>query len=166
MGPGDPHAPGRHRPGLIEFGGGSTNLDYTLALMRQANNGTIQTSLGSGNDDGTTQQAAGGSLADALVPVRRWFAGSGKSSVISASPWARVGPSWGFAGGSYNVASGSGFQNKLPSWIFYELMIENLTKSGRTWEEANNIDHEAFAAAFGSGGRYAGDTFTSPSTLA
>jgi len=54
----------------------------------------------------------------------------------------------------------------LSTSSFYELMIENLTKSGRTWEEPNNIDHEAFAAAFGSGGRYAGDTFTSPSTLA
>lgn len=154
---------GGFNSGIVELGAGSTSPDYMLALM-QENGVSAQTITAQGNDDGTTQQAAGGSLKNALAPVRRWAAVSGKSSVVQTSPWPRVGPSWGWYGGTYNAASSTS-QNKLPSWVFYELMIENLTVSGRTYAEASAVDHDAFVSAFSAGGRYYSDTFTAPSTL-
>ena len=53
---------------------------------------------------------------------------------------------------------------KRRSRAFYLSYIEDLTVSGRTFAQVNAIDAAAFAAAFGVGGRYAGDTWTNPET--
>ena len=56
----------------------------------------------------------------------------------------------------------SGFSSE----IFYACYVEDLTVSGRTYAEVDALDLAAFTAAFGTGGRYNGDTYTAPSTIA
>lgn len=55
---------------------------------------------------------------------------------------------------------------QLPSWVFYRAYVEDLTLSGRTFAEVSAIDTALWTAAFGAGGRFAGDTYTAPATLA
>ncbi|MCF0074487.1 hypothetical protein LZD49_28640 [Dyadobacter sp. CY261] len=55
--------------------------------------------------------------------------------------------------------------NKAASLILYRLYIEDLTVSGRTYAQADLADTNFYNEAFGSGGRFNGDSFTSPSTL-
>ncbi|EIU7558043.1 hypothetical protein AAIB98_002578 [Providencia rettgeri] len=54
-------------------------------------------------------------------------------------------------------------KHTLPAWIFYRAYIEDLTVSGRTWDEVNAIDKAMYEKEVISvGGRYFGDTFTAP----
>jgi hypothetical protein len=55
--------------------------------------------------------------------------------------------------------------NLAPSWIFYALYLEDLTASGRTYDEASAMDAEMYADAFGPGGRYYDDDWTDPLTI-
>lgn len=60
----------------------------------------------------------------------------------------------------------AGFElNKSASIIFYRVYIEDLTASGRTYAQADAADYALYQAAFATGGRFNGDTYTSPSTL-
>lgn len=56
--------------------------------------------------------------------------------------------------------------NKSASMIFYRIYIEDLTASGRTYAQADVADYALYQAAFAVGGRFNGDTFTDPATLA
>lgn len=56
-------------------------------------------------------------------------------------------------------------QNASQSGIIYRIYIEDLTASGRTYAEADAADKSLYDVAFGAGGRFAGDTFTSAGTL-
>ncbi len=56
-------------------------------------------------------------------------------------------------------------KNKRASAIYYRILFEDLTASGRTWAAVKAIDDAKYAAAFASGGRYYGDTFTDAATL-
>lgn len=51
------------------------------------------------------------------------------------------------------------------SWILYRVYLEDLTISGRTYAQVSGTDNTLFNAAFGSGGRYNGDTYSPVSTL-
>jgi hypothetical protein len=53
----------------------------------------------------------------------------------------------------------------LQSWAIYRMYVEDLTISGRTHAQVDAIDYGLYQEAFGAGGRFAGDTFTSPSTI-
>ena len=55
--------------------------------------------------------------------------------------------------------------NKAASRIIYRSYIEDLTVSGRTYAEVDAIDYALWQKAFGVGGKFYGDTYTSPSTL-
>lgn len=55
--------------------------------------------------------------------------------------------------------------NKGASRILYRAYIEDLTVSGRTHAQVNAIDYALYQAAFASGGRFNGDTYTDPATL-
>lgn len=48
--------------------------------------------------------------------------------------------------------------NKSRSTVIYRGYLEDLTVSGRTYAQVDAIDHALWAAAFGVGGRYYGDT--------
>jgi hypothetical protein len=54
---------------------------------------------------------------------------------------------------------------KVGSYILYRIYIEDLTVSGRTYEQLEALDAKAHAQAFGTGGRYAGDTYTNPGAI-
>lgn len=65
-----------------------------------------------------------------------------------------------------NFGAWSGFnQNKTASRIIYRAYLEDLTASGRTFAQVQAIDYALFQAAFAPGGKFADDTYTSPSTL-
>lgn len=64
-----------------------------------------------------------------------------------------------------NPVGASGYKNNAPSFVFYRTYLEDLTLSGRTYAQVSAADLALYNAAFGAGGRYAGDTFTDPATL-
>lgn len=68
--------------------------------------------------------------------------------------------------GMLSSYTGATYQNKQNSIILYRAYIEDLTVSGRTYAEVDALDYALYQAAFSAGGRYFGDTFTSPDTLA
>ena len=60
----------------------------------------------------------------------------------------------------------AGFElNKAQSQILYAIHIIDLTAAGLTYAQADALDLANFNQAFSAGGRFANDTFTSPSTL-
>lgn len=68
-------------------------------------------------------------------------------------------------GGVPSVGPFSAAVNKGGSHILYRCYLEDLTVSGRTYEQVKAIDDALFAAAFSSGGKFYGDTYTDPATL-
>lgn len=52
-----------------------------------------------------------------------------------------------------------------PSGALYRTYVEDLTVSGRAYDTVRTMDKARFAADFGSGGRFFGDTFTNPTTI-
>lgn len=54
---------------------------------------------------------------------------------------------------------------EVGSYILYRIYVEDLTVSGRSYEHMETLDAKMHAQAFGTGGRYAGDTFTSPTSI-
>jgi hypothetical protein len=67
-------------------------------------------------------------------------------------------------GGNLNAFT-TGSNNKHSSFITYRIYIEDMTVSGRTYAELDALDYALYQAAFASGGKFYGDTFTDPSTL-
>lgn len=55
--------------------------------------------------------------------------------------------------------------NNSPSRIVYRIYVEDLTLSGRTYEQVKAIDDAEFAKAFAEGGRFYGDTWSDPSAV-
>lgn len=77
-----------------------------------------------------------------------------------------AGPTANFEFGVGNYGAWTGFnQNKSPSRILYRCYFEDLTVSGRTYAQCDAIDNAMFTAAFASGGKFFGDTYTAVSTL-
>lgn len=56
-------------------------------------------------------------------------------------------------------------KNKSPSQIIYRIYVEDLSLSGRTYEQVKAIDDAEFAKAFAVGGRFHGDTWSNPATV-
>lgn len=88
--------------------------------------------------------------------------GSGAKYTISE------GVLWGVGKfGAWNGSGNTNSQDKLPSQIFYRSYMEDLTVSGRTYEEVMYIDNQLYTKeVLTVGGRYYGDTFTDPYTIA
>lgn len=63
-------------------------------------------------------------------------------------------------------AWGSFNRNKAPSRILYRCYVEDLTLSGRTYNEVEAIDHREYERAFAPGGKFAQDEYPAPSTMA
>lgn len=55
--------------------------------------------------------------------------------------------------------------NKTASWILYRVYVEDLTVSGRSYAQVNALDQAEYDKAFGAGGRFAGDTYSSPAAV-
>lgn len=76
-------------------------------------------------------------------------------------------PTFGAPAGTYNAAVLSSRQNKWTSFVMYRVYLEDLTVSGRTYAEVDAIDYALYTKeVVNVGGRYYGDTFTDPATLA
>lgn len=57
-------------------------------------------------------------------------------------------------------------RTRWPSWVIYRVYVEDLTVSGRTYQQVHDIDYALYQKhVLTEGGRYYGDTFTDPSTL-
>lgn len=67
--------------------------------------------------------------------------------------------------GHYNPFSSITSLNEAPSFILYRIYVEDLSVSGRTYEQVKAIDDAEFNAAFAPGGRFYGDTWSNPSTV-
>lgn len=73
---------------------------------------------------------------------------------------------WSVGDGYFTHASTSTIPNNAGSFVFYRSYMEDLTVSGRTWEQVNAIDRDLYTReVLTEGGRYYGDTYTAPSTL-
>jgi len=69
-------------------------------------------------------------------------------------------------GGGLNAYGSVSVLNKCPSMIMYRAYIEDLTVSGRTYATVDAIDKQMYDAAFAVGGKFYGDSFTDPTTIA
>ena len=57
-------------------------------------------------------------------------------------------------------------KTRWPSWVVYRVYVEDLTISGRTYQQVHDIDYALYQKhVLTEGGRYYGDTYTDPSTL-
>lgn len=63
---------------------------------------------------------------------------------------------WG-AKGAYGSLAGT---NGPPSWILYRYYIEDMTVSGRSFDEVADLDYHLYEQAFAAGGKYNGDSWT------
>lgn len=65
------------------------------------------------------------------------------------------------------TGAGSGAnKDKAASWIFRRLYLEDLTVSGRTYDQVAAIDQALYTKeVLTAGGRYYGDTYTNPTTI-
>ncbi|QWY84723.1 hypothetical protein SEA_YUNGMONEY_37 [Gordonia phage YungMoney] len=63
------------------------------------------------------------------------------------------------------IANQAAQVHKAPSWMLYEYYVENLTVSGRAYSTVSQMWADDFTAAFGTSGKYAGDTYPAVSTL-
>jgi hypothetical protein len=138
---------------------GTNSLAYSL--VRSVANSTLISLLHSASN-GTGVLGRRNAAVTNTDPVLRNIANSngvitGYAADASASlaTWGRIGP--------FN--SGVADAQRLPSWIFYQAYLEDLTVSGRTYAQVDALDAELFGRDFGVGGKFYGDTFTSPSTV-
>lgn len=51
------------------------------------------------------------------------------------------------------------------SCVLYRVYMEDLTVSGRTFAAVDALDNDDYTTAFAAGSRYAGDTWTDPTTI-
>ncbi|WP_324741137.1 hypothetical protein [Pseudomonas veronii] len=73
----------------------------------------------------------------------------------------------GNTGVNNTYASGAATaKTRWPSWVIYRVYVEDLTVSGRTYQQVHDIDYALYQKhVLTEGGRYYGDTFTDPATL-
>lgn len=104
-------------------------------------------------------------LNDTSLPLVRLSARNGSSN---GTPTAQGRVSWGSGTGTLNAASSvlTSANGKWPSFVLYRLYVEDLTASERSYTDVAALDAAAASAALDPAGRYHGDTFTSPATLA
>lgn len=138
---------------FVEFGGG--NNTQKMAFFR------ADSVVGSGASQPNLRNGApGGSVAPFLLNIAP---PAGDSNTTATIP--NAGPEWGPAAGTFNAAVPS-WLTLLPSWVFYRMYVEDLTVSGRTYAQVDAIESALYSKhVLTAGGRYFGDTFTSPSTI-
>lgn len=57
-------------------------------------------------------------------------------------------------------------KTRWPSWVIYRVYVEDLTVSGRTYQQVHDIDYAQYQKhVLTEGGRYYGDTYTDPTAL-
>lgn len=149
---------------------------YRVTRVALANTGPyISVQKDSGSNDGIFSIAVTGplgaiSLSGSSVSPARNTVGNTIEQLANTNDGAvpaaaanllRVLFGFGFVDGSF----GDHGRNKSFSAVLYRSYMEDLTVSGRTFAAVKAADDALYAQAFGSSGRYNGDTFSSPTVL-
>lgn len=103
---------------------------------------------------------------DLNVQIRNRLTGGATAGTPTSAGTSDAGTNLMAAGGGMNAYSSTGNLNKMPSVITYRVYIEDMTVSGRTYAEVDAIDKALYDAAFAVGGKFNGDVFTDPATVA
>lgn len=155
----------------LSLWGQQTRLDPTPGASTYAEmasigmGGSVSTRIAALMDNGQAfGQAASGQLAATPIVAGNFLAAIGNVD-IAGTPAANGRVTWGTLTSSLNAAALGTRNGHWPSWILYRVYLEDLTVSGRTYAAVKAIDDAQYATAFGTGGRYVGDTFTNPTTL-
>lgn len=167
--------PGAHRIKLARAGNNYTSA-FKALLYR--NNTTLTGATPSGSGNGIagipSLRVATGAVAGDVQriafgqngPIASPYYGTLSGGTVVSPPTGIADMEAGFLWGSMSASNqGSGSHLQQPSQVLYRLYFEDLTLSGRTAAAVDALDAAAHAAAFGTGGRFAGDTYTNPSTL-
>lgn len=100
----------------------------------------------------------------ALGPIRRSTGVSSVSGTVASVLLAKA-ATWARRENGLNALAPA--YTAYPSYVFYSLHVEDCTVSGRSLAEADAVDQVEFIKHLETvGGRYYGDTFTDPATLA
>jgi hypothetical protein len=99
---------------------------------------------------------------------------------VEGAPFLRTGGSWRWRNtvptsladaqiqfalwGAFGAYSASGV-NKCPSWVLYRVYVEDLTVSGRSYEDVDFLVRDIWRRNQGVGGRFAADLYTPPASL-
>ena len=70
-----------------------------------------------------------------------------------------------FNGGAVGLNKVGSASRQYESVIFYRFYAEDLTLSGRTFEDVDALDNVLFNEAFAVGGKFYGDTYSDPNTV-
>ena len=95
---------------------------------------------------------------------------AGQERFLSVNPTAQTGTgvistnNLDFGLGNFGAWSSFNL-NKCSSRVIYRVYVEDLTVSGRSYATVDALDYAMFQAAFASGGKFYGDTYTNPSTI-
>lgn len=145
---------------------GSQNAASPLSAMNSSTAGSANNLLlNNGTATGPARQqgfSTNNALFDTDAPrinnlARQGWAGTKPATFSGAvGPWFSTGDSSSWAGSS-----------NQPGWsgVIERCYIEDLTVSGRTYEEVDAIDFAMFNAAHAEGGAWFGDTYPDPATL-
>lgn len=138
---------------MIAYGPNTNNY----AIYLHSKQGNIQVGSGSVTESKLYLDATrSASLAPNFLRVNiKSFAGTGVTASTKLSIGSGVMAPW-------NSAIS---QNESPSFAVYRIYIEDLSLSGRTYEQVKAIDDAEFNKAFGAGGRFYGDTWSNPATV-
>ncbi|MFM7100348.1 MAG: hypothetical protein ACKO3N_04180 [Verrucomicrobiota bacterium] len=113
-------------------------------------------------DTGATN--LGTSRLPASEGLNAWYAAGAQNGWVGSKPGASTDTElvfWFGARGAYESFQ----RNKAASGVFYRFYLEDLTASGRTFAQVDALDRALYNEAFGTGGRFAADAWTSPATI-
>lgn len=137
----------------------STSANFCLGVANTSNYIAAFQTGGSGYIGNNLGSRGSATTLNSLSPQCNNLAVSVKTGTITTEQFGSI-----FKFGSGGVFSG--FEtNKACSEILYQIHIMDLTSAGLTYSQADALDLANFNQAFSAGGRFANDTFTSPSTL-
>lgn len=147
-------------PILTYVNGNTTNTGFYI--------GTGHTGIGmAGSSPQPTTSKLGKNFKTAtIVGQPNYYVGNikqlgGTGITANTSMYLGTGPVPPFSG----TPSGNQAWNGCPSFIVYRYYIEDLSKSGRTYEQVKAIDEAEHAKAFAEGGRFYGDSWSDPATV-
>lgn len=161
--------------GRLTRPGNSTASWATIQLVTPAAATNLLFSVG---NDGTNYPNGATRIGYRRLPAGGWrpaaapslvpgpmFANTGVSQYTGTPDATRSGKAIGERAG--NPYAGSSAAADQTSAVLYRSYLEDLTVSGRTYSQVDTIDYNLFQeqVVAASGGRYSGDTFTSPTTL-
>ena len=144
--------------GAVQFVGlNSGASSYLFQQSASAVSTASRYTLAVGARDGSTGFLNTGMAVEQVANTYRGAALTGYTSTMHDFLWA-IGSPVGAFGPSYGV-------NKSKSAVLYRVYLEDLTVSGRSFDEAKKVDDGLYALKCGAGNRYSSDTNTAPSSL-